>query len=253
MIITRGHKVHWSKNTESHHEIISELGLRETDARGDVCLVPVEIYPDNGKLDTPLGKKWKFYVDVDDIGREIPDWFDAEKAEAACRAALKDWKEQKVITKDTAVLKGGQFYVYGGIIRSVYGGTIESVRGGIIEYVYGGIIMHVSGGIIRSVHGGIIQHVRGGMIQHVYGGIIKYVYGGIIKYVSGGIIKSVSGGTIKSVRGGIIESVRGGTIQSVRGGTIIVYTRTDPSILKTSKAVMIDRSGDAVKCIVGKD
>jgi len=113
MIVTRGHhKVCWSEKTDSHHEIISEFGIKETDARGDINIVPIEITPPNGKLNTPISK-WKYKADYQGYGRELPDWYDAEKAEKEVRCALKYWKKQKVITRDRKEVKDGQFYVYG--------------------------------------------------------------------------------------------------------------------------------------------
>jgi hypothetical protein len=89
-IVTHGNRAHWSVTTDSHHEIIAEHGLRETDARGDIALVPVEVTPPDGNLSLPLSK-WSFAVDFAGHSRDLPEWWDEEKAEKACRAALKDW------------------------------------------------------------------------------------------------------------------------------------------------------------------
>ena len=53
--------------------------------------------------------------------------------------------------------------------------------------------------------------------------------------------------------GGNISAVRGGTISAVWDGQIIVYTRTDPNILKTSQAVMIDRCKKNIVVYIGAD
>ena len=60
-IVTR-HKIFWSKKTESHHEIITEFGLKEKNVRDEFTLVPIEIIPPNQDYKLPL-KKWEFKVD----------------------------------------------------------------------------------------------------------------------------------------------------------------------------------------------
>ena len=108
MIVTKT-KVFWSENTDSHSEIVSEFGLKETDARGDVNIIPIEITPPNGNLKTPLSK-WVFKVDFAGFQRELPDWADLDKIEKECRLHLKDWAKKKLIKKP-CVLKSGQYYV----------------------------------------------------------------------------------------------------------------------------------------------
>jgi hypothetical protein len=214
-IIVKGQPPVWSKYTESHTEIRKEFGLPEnTDTL--TANVQVELSPENGDLKTPI-KNWVFRVDQD----RLPTWWDANEAEIATRKEIKKWAKQKLITKDCAELRDGQFYVVGGTISQVLGGTISQVSGGTISQVWGGTISQVSGGTISQV--------------------------------SGGTISQVWGGTISQVSGGTISQVWGGTISQVWGGQVIVYTATNPNILKSSKAVMIDRSGKGVVCHVGKD
>ena len=62
-----------------------------------------------------------------------------------------------------------------------------------------------------------------------------------------GTIKSVCGGTIKYVCGRLPKNGIKGDV------TLIAYNSLTPDILKSSKAVLIDRSGDTVKCYIGKD
>ena len=124
MIVTKA-KVFWSEKTDSHHEIISEFGIREIDARGDINIVPIEIYPEDGNLGTPISK-WKFSVDYEGYGRDLPDWFDKAKAEKECRSAVKYWKKQKVITGKRKELKDGEFYLVGNaVIEKVSNCTLD--------------------------------------------------------------------------------------------------------------------------------
>ena len=95
MVIIPKNKVIWSEKTDSHYEIIKEFDLRETDRLKNPAVVPVEITPPNGDLSLPL-EKWKFSVDFAGFKRELPDWWDAEKAEKEARAALPHWAEHKL-------------------------------------------------------------------------------------------------------------------------------------------------------------
>ena len=128
MIMTKGHRTHWSEKTDSHHEIIMEFGLRETDARGAINIVPVEIVPPNGDMTKPLSK-WKFTVDYAGFTRDLPEWFDAEKAEASTRAALKAWAKAKLIRSGTREkIETGQHYVCGtAVIESLAGDAEISI------------------------------------------------------------------------------------------------------------------------------
>ena len=94
MIVTR-QKVFWSETTDSHHEIIREFGLKELDARREINVVPVEVCPPNGNLSLPLSK-WEYKVDFQGFAHELPEWYDPEKASAACRSALKDWATHRL-------------------------------------------------------------------------------------------------------------------------------------------------------------
>jgi hypothetical protein len=54
--------------------------------------------------------------------------------------------------------------------------------------------------------------------------------------------------------GGMVQEVwDGGTVQEVLGGTVQAYTKLDPAILKSPRAVLIDRSGNVPVCYVGKE
>ena len=183
--------MHWSENTDSHHEIITELGLKETGARGEINIVPIEITPPDGDLSAPVNK-WVFRIDHAGYGRDIPEWWDGEKGEAAVRASLKDWKKQKVVTRKTAVLNAGQYYICGKAeVCSVEGTANVSVRdSAVIKYVGGSAVINDVGG------------------------------SAVIKYVRGSAVINDVGDS----------------------ATIIVYTVIDPQCLKSSTAVMIDRS-----------
>jgi hypothetical protein len=106
MILRREQRPYWSPNTESHEEMIKELGLR--DNTRDPDFVRVEIVPPAGDMRAPLDQ-WQYRVDQD----LCPDWYDAADAEAQVRAALPDWVKMKVLVDGVHEVKSGNRYAYG--------------------------------------------------------------------------------------------------------------------------------------------
>ena len=126
MIVTKN-KIFWSEFTDSHSEIIKEFNIKETDTRGDINIVPIEIYPANGKLNTPISK-WEYHEDYAGYNRTLPFWYNKEKAEKTVRAALVHWKKKKVINRKTKELSSGQYYIYSEV-KIVTGNTILNLYG----------------------------------------------------------------------------------------------------------------------------
>jgi len=229
-IVTKSN-IFWSKTTEGHSEIIEEFGLKEKDVRGNYTLVGVEIVPPNKDYKLPLSK-WQFCVDFAGFKRDLPSWWNEKKVEKRVRQALKEWRKCKIVMPNETrnIENGDSIIAIYGTIKYVCGGTIEYVCGGTIEYVCGGTIGSVDGGTIEYVDGGTIESVDGGTIESVDGGTIESVYGGTIKYVCGQLPNEIKG-----------------------NATIIAYSSLSPEILKSTQAVLIDRSKKTVVCHVGKE
>ena len=168
MIVAKS-KTYWSPNTDSHHEIISEFHIKETDARGNINIVPVEIYPEDGNLNTPVSK-WKFSIDHAGYEKDLPDWWDADKYEKEVRAAVKHWKKQKVITRKTAVLSGGQYYIYAdvGVLKDSKNTNV--CAGGSVNEVYGSVNIVREGGSVNEVWGSVNTVCVGGSVNEVWAG-----------------------------------------------------------------------------------
>jgi len=92
-IISR-HKVWWHPTSDAHQDIISKYSIHIDGPRG-VNATPVGISPDNDDLSRPLSE-WTFRIDIGGYMRDLPDWWDAEREEARCRAALEDWATAKL-------------------------------------------------------------------------------------------------------------------------------------------------------------
>jgi hypothetical protein len=100
MIIRKGQRPYWSPNTESHTELVKELGLRDDTL--DPQFVRVEIGPTNGDMNTPLDK-WQYRLEQD----LRPDWYDAEEAEFQVREALVGWAKMKLLRDGVYEVKSG--------------------------------------------------------------------------------------------------------------------------------------------------
>ncbi len=94
---------------------------------------------------------------------------------------------------------------------------------------------------IKIILGTVQRVLDGGTVQRVWGG------GTVQRVLDGGTVQRVwDGGTVQEVLGG-------GTVQRVLGGgTVITYTPLSQDILKGANAVIVDRSGKTVVCLVRK-
>ena len=146
--------VFWSKNTDSHEEIIAEHQLNEGCKPEEPNFVRVEISPANNDYRIELDK-WAYRLDQD----KFPKWYDASDVESRVRAELPDWMASKIVLPDQKV-------------ESVNDSTILAVYG-TINYVYGSAT-------INKVYGSAtINYVCGSAtIKEVCGSAtIKEVYG----------------------------------------------------------------------------
>jgi len=104
MIVLPGHKVHWSRSSDSHEDQIRELDLDDTTAEPN--FVRVEIVPPDGDLRRPLAE-WQYRVDQD----FRPRWYRAEHGESAVRAALTGWACARLALTGHRTIRGND-HVY---------------------------------------------------------------------------------------------------------------------------------------------
>jgi len=267
-------RVYWSKSRDSHEDIIRENDLKESNIRSEIQFVRVEICPPDGDFRKPLDE-WNYHTDQD----LLPDWYVESEEEKRVRDILPEWLKAKVVLAEQTVteirkpmvaiygtvesIRGGTVeyidggtvkYIDGGTVKSIRGGTVKYIRGGTVEYINGGTVKYIDGGTVKSIRGGTVEYIDGGTVEYIRGGTVESIHGGTVEYIGGGTVKSIHGGTVKSIDGGTVEYIRGQFPSRVTGNaTIINYGSLTPDILKSSKAVMIDRSQDTVVCYVGKD
>jgi len=84
--------VYWSATTDSHDEILSEFGLKDTGLAGKIEILRVEISPENDNY-LATRNDWKYRVDQD----LLPDWAEKEKDEERTRSALESWWKACVV------------------------------------------------------------------------------------------------------------------------------------------------------------
>ena len=227
MIVTKA-KVFWSEKTDSHHEIISEFGIMETDARGDINIVPVEIYPEDGNLNTPIGK-WKFTIDHAGYERDLPTWWDGEKYEKEVRAAVKDWKKQKVITRKRKEIKDGQFYLC----------DVADVQ--------------VAKNCELVINNSNVTALDNSNVTAFGNSTVKAFGNSTVKAFGNSNVMALDNSTVKAFGDSTVTAQDNSTVLEINhSATVIAYKTLDLKCLKSSKAVIIDRSGDKVVCRIGK-
>jgi len=219
-------RVYWSKSSDSHEDIIKENDLEESNIRSEIQFVRVEICPPGGDFRMPL-EKWRYKTDQD----LLPEWYVESEEEKRVRAVLPDWLKSNVVLPDQSVAEIRKPMV------AIYG-TVKSIDGGTVGYIRGGTVESIRGGTVKSIDGGTVGYIDGGTVESIDGGTVKYI--------NGGTVGSIHGGTVGYIRGQFPSRVTGNP-------TIINYGLLTPDILKSSQAVLVDRSKGTVTCFVGKD
>ena len=145
----------------------------------------------------------------------LPEWYVESEEEKRVRAVLPDWLKSNVVLPDQSVAE---------------------IRKPMVA-IYG---------TVKSIDGGTVGYIRGGTVESIRGGTVESIDGGTVKYINGGTVGSIHGGTVGYIRGQFPSRVTGNP-------TIINYGLLTPDILKSSQAVLVDRSKGTVTCFVGKD
>jgi hypothetical protein len=248
MIVTKT-KIFWSEYSDSHHEIIKEFGIKETDARGDINIMPIEIYPSDGKLNTPISK-WEYHEDFAGYNRSYPAWYNKEKAEKSVRSALIQWKKKKVITRKTKELSSGQYYIYKDV--EVLSGNVN-------------VILYDSSTVQRMCGSSTVQEMwDSSTVQKMWGSstVQKMCGSSTVQEMwdSSTVQKMLGSSTVQEMWGSstvqkmlgsstVQEMLDSSTVQEMLdSSTVITYHQLKKVILK-SKAIIVDRSKSKVKII----
>jgi hypothetical protein len=210
-------RVYWSKSSDSHEDIIKENGLKESNIRNEIQFVRVEIVPPDNDFRKPLDE-WRFHTDQD----IRPEWYVESEEEKRVRAVLPEWLESKVILPDQSVEK------VDGSVLAIYGK---------VKYICGSAQ---------------VENICGSaQVKNICGSAqVKYICDSAqVKYIC-------DSAQVKYICDSAqVENICGSAqVKKVSGKAVIcTYNNLSPNILKSSKAVMIDRSNDTVVCYIGKD
>ena len=102
-------RVFWSIKSDSHEDIIEEFRLIADGVRGPNIL-RVEIIPNNGDFSSEINNKnWIYKIDQD----ISPEWFDKENDKNRAFEALKEWQNKRVILNKTIKVEEGIYWAYG--------------------------------------------------------------------------------------------------------------------------------------------
>jgi len=111
-IITKDFKVHWSKRTMAHEDLLAELKLEDKKLE-ERDFVKIEIAPKNNAKMTRDRNDWVYIIDEE---RTLPNWYDENvvKCQAAC---WKAWQESVeaclAVDKEEKTCKDQLFFAYG--------------------------------------------------------------------------------------------------------------------------------------------
>jgi len=230
----------FSKYSDSHEDIISENKLNDKTKKPD--FVRIEISPKDNDYRTPM-ENWIFKTDQD----FLPEWFNIQEAEIACRDKINEWAKTHIIRKDTRIpteftklnliiLSGNVTIdtVSAGYVRSYNTSkiTINTLSGGyVLSYDTSNVTIDtVSGGDVRSCDTSnvTIDTVSGGDVRSCDTSKLT------INTVSGGDVRScdTSKLTIDKMSGGYVWSFDTSkvTIDTVSGGYVRSYHTSNVTI-----------------------
>ncbi len=150
LVLTRD-KVFWSKNSDSHKDIIEEFGLSADGIRGP-NIVRVEIVPpktgDRKDYSRPL-EEWVYHTDQD----IVPSWYNEVEGERRTRVATVEWIKAKVITEGEITIESGEIWAYGSsVVNSFNSSAVHSYNSSTVYsndsskvYSYGSSIVYSYG------------------------------------------------------------------------------------------------------------
>ena len=149
-IITRDLKVHWSKRTMAHEDLLSELRLEDKKLE-ERDFVKIEIAPKDVKKVSRSRDDWNFKVDEE---RTLPNWYDENvvKCQGAC---WKAWQESVhvnlAIDKEEKTCKDQLFFAYGSAKVVAYGSaTVELKSDCATVLCYGKIFVTEKATVVRA-------------------------------------------------------------------------------------------------------
>jgi hypothetical protein len=136
-----------SKNTDSHHEILTEHKISDNNLPPNFCAweftppIVSERYNYSANIDT-----WTFNIDNQ---FPKPEWWNngIEKLTVdECKKRVNEF----LIRIDTDTIVSGRWIILGGTVKYIDGGTVKSILGGTVESILGGTVKYIRGGTVTT-------------------------------------------------------------------------------------------------------
>ena len=135
-IITRDLKVHWSKRTMAHEDLLSELRLEDKKLE-ERDFVKIEIAPKDVKKVSRNRDDWNYRVDEE---RTLPNWYDENvvKCQTACWKAWQESIEVNLaVEKEEKSGRDQLFFAYDSAKVVAYGSAKVEAYGSATVQAYG--------------------------------------------------------------------------------------------------------------------
>lgn len=255
-IVTRDN-VFWSRNTDSHEDIIKEFNLVQDGVRGP-NIVRVEISPPcyavpnplpglcYGRLSLPI-ETWRYLVDQD----LLPAWYDAADCERRTRAALQEWATARILRKGTHEIDGNrQVWAFETAQVTLRGHSIANIADDVCALAHDYAIV-AAGGSAR-VH--LYDNAAATAVQHSTivaadeSSVVAFDDVRVSVYDKGRL--TARGRTFVTARDSTILSI-GGEARAVVHGPSSVSAYDEAYVRMTSQAVLRSCGGNAVVVISG--
>jgi len=246
-VVTKGN-VFWSRNTDSHEEIIREFDLKEMVNRA-VTLVRVEIMPPNRKFAAPP-QEWQWHVDQD----ILPKWWDEKDAERRCRVELKAWIKAKVCTKGTAEVREGTYYACGSAQVKACGSAQVKAWDSAQVTACGSAQVKACDSAQVTACGSAQVTAYGSAQVAAYGSAQVTAYGPAqVKAYDSAQVKAYDSAQVTAYGSAQVKACDSAQVTAYRSATVIQYC-SGCAITLSDAAVLVDRSGDGKPvCTVAGD
>jgi len=167
-IITRDLKVHWSKRTMAHEDLLAELKLEDKKLE-ERDFVKIEIAPKNVKKVSRNRDDWNYTVDEK---RTLPNWYDENvvKCQTACWKAWQESIEVNLaVDKEEKSGKDQLFFAYDSAKVEAYGSATVRAYGSATVRAYGSAKVEAYDSATVRAYGSATVRAYGSATVRAYG------------------------------------------------------------------------------------
>jgi len=191
-IITKDFKVHWSKRTMAHEDLLAELKLEDKKLE-ERDFVKIEIAPKNNAKMTRDRDDWVYNVDEE---RTLPNWYDENvvKCQGAC---WKAWEESVqvnlAIDKEEKHGKDQLFFAYDSSTVRTSGSSTVEASGSATVIAYGSAKVQAYDSATVIAYDSSTVRTSGSSTVQAYDSATVIAYGSATVQASGSATVQASG------------------------------------------------------------